>query len=123
MTGGPGFILRIEAVIVLAGALWAYARLPSTWWLFPVLFLAPDLSMLGYARGPRRGAAIYNAVHTYAAPALLAFAGLAAPWLLPAAAAWVAHIALDRVLGFGLKHPSAFGDTHLGTSNRRRLRY
>ena len=114
--GIPALLLRGEAALVLAGAVGAYAHLHTTWWLFPVLFLVPDLSMLGYAGGRRAafGATLYNVVHTYTAPALLALAGLAAPWLLPAAAVWVAHIAFDRMLGFGLKYPSAFGDTHLG---------
>jgi hypothetical protein len=28
--------------------------------------------------------------------------------------AWFAHIGLDRAVGYGLKYPTAFGDTHLG---------
>jgi hypothetical protein len=27
---------------------------------------------------------------------------------------WVAHIGFDRLLGYGLKYPTAFKDTHLG---------
>ncbi|WP_374546522.1 DUF4260 family protein [Rhodoblastus sp.] len=27
---------------------------------------------------------------------------------------WTAHIGLDRLLGFGLKHPAGFAFTHLG---------
>ena len=27
---------------------------------------------------------------------------------------WLAHVGFDRVLGDGLKYPSAFGDMHLG---------
>ena len=27
---------------------------------------------------------------------------------------WAAHIGVDRVLGYGLKYPTAFRDTHLG---------
>ena len=26
---------------------------------------------------------------------------------------WLAHIGMDRLLGYGLKYPSAFKDTHL----------
>jgi len=26
---------------------------------------------------------------------------------------WIAHIGIDRVLGYGLKYPTAFKDTHL----------
>jgi hypothetical protein len=27
---------------------------------------------------------------------------------------WLAHIGMDRALGFGLKYPTGFRDTHLG---------
>ncbi|MFO7892188.1 MAG: DUF4260 family protein [Longimicrobiales bacterium] len=30
------------------------------------------------------------------------------------AAVWAAHIGMDRALGFGLKGPDAFQQTHLG---------
>jgi hypothetical protein len=26
---------------------------------------------------------------------------------------WIAHIGVDRALGYGLKYPSSFKDTHL----------
>jgi hypothetical protein len=31
----------------------------------------------------------------------------------------VAHIGLDRALGYGLKHESGFSDTHLGRIGRK----
>ena len=31
-----------------------------------------------------------------------------------AALIWIAHIGLDRALGYGLKYATGFGDTHLG---------
>ncbi len=31
---------------------------------------------------------------------------------------WVAHIGLDRMLGYGLKYASAFSHTHLGRIGR-----
>jgi hypothetical protein len=36
-----------------------------------------------------------------------------------AATIWVAHIGFDRMLGYGLKYPTAFSDTHLGRIGRR----
>jgi hypothetical protein len=32
---------------------------------------------------------------------------------------WLAHIGLDRALGYGLKLTTAFGETHLGRIGRR----
>jgi hypothetical protein len=71
--------------------------------------------MLGYLRGPRIGAAVYNFAHTYLFPAALVLIWLLAPetWILWIAALWTAHIGLDRMLGFGLKDPSGFKHTHL----------
>jgi hypothetical protein len=34
--------------------------------------------------------------------------------LLSAALIWLAHIGMDRALGYGLKYPTTFKDTHLG---------
>jgi hypothetical protein len=38
------------------------------------------------------------------------------PWPLagPLALIWLAHIGIDRALGYGLKYASGFGFTHLG---------
>ena len=73
--------------------------------------------MIGYLGGPRRGALLYNLFHTYSAPLLLAAAGLflGHASLISLALIWSAHIGLDRMLGYGLKLPSGFKDTHLGS--------
>jgi hypothetical protein len=112
----PRVLLHLEGLAAFVGALVAYRHLGGGVGLFLALFLVPDLSMLGYARGPRVGAAAYNAAHSYVGPALLATLGLflGAHGALIAAAIWVAHIGLDRALGYGLKYGTAFRDTHLG---------
>jgi hypothetical protein len=94
-----------------------YARTGASWWLFAALWLAPDISMLGYLTGrPCRGARIYNAAHTYVVPGLLALSALVlhANALLPYALIWINHISVDRLLGYGLKYSEGFGWTHLG---------
>ena len=116
MITAPKFLLRLEGLVVLAAALCAYREAGESWLRFALLFLAPDLSMLGYLAGPKVGAVAYNAVHSYTASFLLwlivYFAH--APSLFGLCAIWVAHIGFDRLLGFGLKYPDAFKDTHLG---------
>jgi hypothetical protein len=109
--------LRLEALAELCFATWIYAHLDSSWWLFAILFLTPDLGMLGYLAGARLGAWCYNVLHNYALPIpLLAFAWKAGhPQLLAIAVIWCAHIAFDRMLGYGLKTPVSFQSTHLGT--------
>jgi hypothetical protein len=115
VTGAPKLILRAEALAVLVGSAWVYARLGEGWGLFAVLLLLPDLSMLGYLAGPRVGAAVYNAAYTYLVP--LGLLALGEAGVVPLGTAlgliWAAHIGADRVLGYGLKYPWAFRATHL----------
>ncbi len=120
VTGAPNLILRAEGLGVLGAACWTYAVTGGSWWLFAVLFLAPDLSMLGYLRGPRVGAIGYNLGHTYLAPGLFLALGLWAAWPLGTALGliWAAHVGFDRMLGYGLKYPWAFKATHLSGALR-----
>lgn len=117
MTRNVASLLRLEGLAVLGLAVAAYASLDASWLLFALLLLVPDVSMIGYLKDPRLGARTYNAVHTYVGPAVLGAAAWAGTYELTGAIAliWAAHIGMDRMLGFGLKYPSAFGDTHLGT--------
>jgi hypothetical protein len=119
-SGAPALILRLEAAMVLVLSLAAYARMGQGWVLFAVLFLVPDLSMLGYLAGKRIGAAAYNAAHSYLLPAVLCAIGLTMGQasLTGVGLIWVAHIGFDRMLGYGLKYGTAFGHTHLGVKDR-----
>lgn len=98
-----------------------YARTGMGWWLFAALWLAPDLSMLGYFAGTCWGARIYNAIHTYVTVAALALCALLlqAHVVLAVALIWANHIGVDRLLGFGLKYADGFGYTHLGCVGKR----
>ena len=120
---------RIEALFVLIAALVLYFWIGAPWLTFVILILVPDLSMLGYLANPRVGAVIYNLFHTYIGPALLMGLGVIltdydldpyAFWdFAPIAIIWTAHIAFDRVLGYGLKSPEGFKITHLGRIGRQ----
>jgi hypothetical protein len=115
VAGAPKIILQLEAAGVLAATVMAYAWNGGGWLMFVLLFLVPDISMLGYLGGRRLGAGIYNLAHTYALPAALAAYGLyqSQPLVLDIALIWIAHIGFDRLLGFGLKYQTAFRHTHL----------
>lgn len=108
--------LRIERFSVFLAAIAIYFWLGHPFWLFALLILAPDLSFIAYIAGPRVGAIVYNTLHTYLAPAFLVLATLMTGWQTGFAIAliWIAHIAGDRALGYGLKHVTGFKDTHLG---------
>ena len=111
----PRLLLHAEGAVAFAAATLLYFHADHPWWLFLVLILAPDLSMLGYLAGPRVGATTYDAVHTYAVPVALAATGVVADVdaLTAVSLIWIAHIGVDRAVGYGLKYQTGFKDTHL----------
>jgi Domain of unknown function (DUF4260) len=113
----PALVLRLESLVVVVAAVALYFDAGYAGWAFVAFLLAPDLSIASYLAGPKIGATFYNLAHTYAFPVAIA-AGclLTGEGGLPVQIAliWAAHIGVDRVLGFGLKYPTAFKDTHLG---------
>jgi hypothetical protein len=118
----PVALQRLEGGVLLALSLLVYWKFGAPWLLFVLLILAPDLFMLGYLRGPRIGAAAYNLGHTWLLPGILAAVGVLGGLQLAVDVAliWLGHIGVDRLLGYGLKQPTAFRDTHLGRIGRDR---
>jgi len=115
-------LLRLEGFALALVALALYARAGGTATQFATLFLAPDASMLFYVFGARIGATAYNAVHSTLSPLALAALGVFASQtaFVPIALIWLAHIGLDRALGYGLKRATGFSDTHLGRIGKAR---
>jgi hypothetical protein len=71
--------------------------------------------MLGYLVNAKIGSTLYNLAHTLVGPIalLLVSVGFRAPHLAPCGLIWLSHLGFDRMLGYGLKYPTHFGDTHL----------
>ena len=112
--------LRLEGLAAFAAGVVAYGRLGGEWlWFVPAL-LAVDVSMVGYLRGPRLGALTYNVAHNWAVGLVVLGVGLATGIQVVelAGAILIAHVGADRALGYGLKLPSAFQDTHLSRIGR-----
>jgi hypothetical protein len=111
----PGILLRAEGLVLFAAALALYVREDYSILLLLVLFLAPDLSFVGLAGGRRVGAIAYDAAHTYVGPILLASGALIGDWTtgVQLGLIWLAHIGIDRALGYGLRYPNAFNENHL----------
>lgn len=113
-------ILRAEQLaIVGAGIVLWVANGGWPLLLFPAWLLV-DLSMVGYLGGPRLGSITYNAAHNLVVPTVLLGLGwwTDTGWMVLAGAVFVTHIGLDRALGYGLKLPTDFRDTHLGRIGR-----
>ena len=119
---GVRWWLRAEGAIglIIGWLMWQAARGDAAWFL--VLLITPDISMLGYLRGPRIGAITYNLAHNWLVGGLFVVAGLmgASPLLGQIGSILVAHVGIDRLLGYGLKYPTSFQDTHLGRIGRNR---
>lgn len=111
----PHLLLRLEGLAVATGATVLYFHEDFGWIAFVALILAPDLSFAGYAFGPRVGAIAYDSLHTEIFPVALGTLGVVAASgpATKVALIWLAHIGADRLLGYGLKYPTAFKDTHL----------
>jgi len=116
VSGAPRRWLRLEGATALAGALLAYTTTHQAWWLIPLTLLGPDLSALGYLHGNRLGARLYNAAHVTPLPAAAIAIGWwqHAPLLCALGLIWLAHIGIDRLLGYGLKYSDDPQHTHLG---------
>jgi hypothetical protein len=119
-TGGVRILLRLEGLTLCLGMVLLYTVWGGSWWVFALLFFAPDLSFIAYLADPKTGAVLYNAAHSYMLPVVLMTLGFALPepLTLSIAMIWLAHIGFDRALGYGLKYQAGFGFTHLGRIGR-----
>jgi ethanolamine utilization protein EutP (predicted NTPase) len=111
----PSVLLRVEGLVMAVAAVVLYFHLGHPWWLLALLVLAPDLSMIGYLAGVRPGAAAYDLAHLDALPVALGAAGVVSgsDVAVELALVWLVHVGADRALGYGLKYPTRFEDTHL----------
>ena len=120
VVGTPRRWLRLEGMVLLAAALIAYSTTDQPWWLLALTLLLPDLTMTGYLGGPGLGSRLYNLGHSTPLPA----ATVALGWwqdksvVVALGLVWLAHIGLDRLLGYGLKYSDHFQHTHLGRLGR-----
>ena len=107
--------LRVEGGAVAVAAAIIYNSAGGSWLLAIPLFIAVDISMLGYLAGPRWGSALYNLFHNWAIGIAVLLIGSWLPnqTVIIIGAVLVGHVGLDRLLGFGLKHDTGFRDTHM----------
>lgn len=115
-------LLILEELMQFCAALFLINLLPLyfPWWLWLLLFFAPDISMLGYVFGPKTGAIAYNLFHHKATSLVLAIAGyfLKADLLMITGLIFYAHSCFDRCFGYGMKYYDDFKNTHLGRIGR-----
>ena len=106
---------QIAQLLICAIALY-YLPLQLNWWMYLLLFFAPDLSMIGYGVNTKVGAVMYNIAHHNLVAAGVVVLGMfmIQDFLMLIGILLWAHSAFDRILGYGLKHSDSFQNTHLG---------
>lgn len=109
-------IIQIEELGLFLFGIYLFALLPFVWWWFPLLFLVPDFSMLGYLLGNKSGAVVYNVFHHRAVALGLYMIGIYTgnSYLQLAGVIIFSHASMDRIFGYGLKYEQGFKFTHLG---------
>ena len=113
--GHVRWFLRAEALAILIAGIVGYGYLGGPWLALVPLLLVPDVAMVGYVRNVRLGSLTYNIGHNLGTAGIALGLGLwlGVGWLAVAGSVLVAHIGMDRLLGYGLKYPTVFKDTHL----------
>ncbi|MBU1373538.1 MAG: DUF4260 domain-containing protein [Bacteroidetes bacterium] len=116
-------ILKTEELAQLSIAVYALYLQPIHifWGLWIILFLAPDLGMLGYLINTKIGAIIYNLFHHKLIAILISAFGFffANHILLLIGIILFAHSSFDRMMGYGLKYNDGFNHTHLGMVGKK----
>jgi len=114
-------LLKLEEAFMFGLSIFLFSKLDYAWWLYPLLILAPDLSMVGYILNTRIGALTYNFIHHKALAIGLYILGvvLANQLLQLTGLILFGHSSMDRALGYGLKHSDSFQNTHLGVIGRQ----
>lgn len=113
-------LLKLEELFLFGLSLFLFSQLDYSWGWYALLFLAPDLSMVGYLANPRVGSWTYNLIHHKALAVVLYILGslFSIPWLMFTGTLLLGHSSFDRVFGYGLKYPDSFQATHLGKIGR-----
>ena len=109
-------LLKLEEAFMFGLSIFLFSGLDYAWWWYPLLILAPDLSMIGYLGSTRLGAMTYNLAHHKAVGISIFILGmvLANQPLQLMGLILFGHSSMDRMLEYGLKYPDSFEHTHLG---------
>src|SRR4051812_24843697 len=99
-------LLKVEEACMVLLSIYLYTLLPYAWWLYVVLFLAPDISMLGYLINTMVGAFTYNFFHHKGVAILCYLLGIYIHFepLQFLGLLLFGHSSFDRIMGYGLKY-------------------
>lgn len=112
-------ILKLEELALLILSVFLFNQLNYDWWWYLVLFLTPDIGMIGYLINNKIGAYSYNLFHHKGIAILVFLLGVYFnnSELKLAGTILLGHSSFDRILNYGLKYTTGFKHTHLGDLN------
>jgi hypothetical protein len=112
--------LRLEGLAGFVAGLVLFGASGGNWLFIVPLILLPDISAVGFLAGSRAGTFTYNLFHNWVPGLVTLGVGfwMTSPAIILAASILIAHVGMDRMVGYGLKLPSSFNDTHLGRMGR-----
>lgn len=105
-------LTQLEELALVLLSFYLFLLLDYAWWWFPLLFFAPDVSLLGYLINRRLGGIVYNFAHYKALAVLLYLSGslIQLSTLQLAGLVLFGHSSLDRALGFELQQTKSKGN-------------
>lgn len=125
-------ILKLEELAMWMLSIIALLFSGVEWWWYLIMFIGPDISMLGYLIGNKMGAWSYNLFHHKGIAILILLLGFTmnlpndGPSKLPETDLLIyvgiilfGHSSMDRFFGYGLKYENGFKFTHLGEIGKK----
>ncbi len=114
-------LLKLEEAALFGFCLYVLYSHDAVWWWYLLMFLGPDISMLGYLAGNKTGAATYNLFHHKGVAVAVFVTGLLLPGFLLQVTGIIlfGHSSMDRMFGYGLKTEEGFKYTHLGIIGKK----
>src|SRR5215211_6610413 len=95
-------LVKLEELALLLLSIFLFSLLPYAWWIFPVFFFVPDISLLGSLAGKRVGTLSYNLIHHKAlAVGMYIMGSLLGIPFVSLIGVVLGHSSFDRILGFG----------------------
>jgi len=114
-------ILKLEEAAMFVFCVYVLSLFQVNWWVYLLILLGPDISMIGYLLSNRIGAVCYNLFH-HKGIAIAVFAAgflLKDQWMQIIGIILFGHSSMDRMFGYGLKLNEGFKYTHLGTMGKK----
>jgi len=114
-------ILKLEEAAMFIFCIYALSLFHVDWWVYLVVLVAPDISMIGYSGGNTTGAVFYNLFHHKGIAIAIFVAGYILKDELTQLTGIVlfGHSSMDRMFGYGLKLSEGFKYTHLGLIGKK----